>query len=142
MKLSKTLKSDLGKSVTSLVKSGMKEVKDDLNSQAKSLGKFCLEVKSMQTQLNDIQSPLKSTVIVDATAEGEKNKKAKDANPAATQGEHQSAEPLVESQGEQTADLKVANKESPPPTSDNKPNEGKELVVHNLEKKKLEGIIS
>ncbi|GJR08156.1 hypothetical protein Tco_0790808 [Tanacetum coccineum] len=31
-KLSKTLKSDMGKSVTSLVKSGMKEVKDDLNS--------------------------------------------------------------------------------------------------------------
>ncbi|GJY66316.1 hypothetical protein Tco_0468554, partial [Tanacetum coccineum] len=43
--LSKTLKSDMGKSLTSLVKSGMKKVKDDLNSQAKSLGKFCLDVK-------------------------------------------------------------------------------------------------
>ncbi|GKF84344.1 hypothetical protein Tco_0249242, partial [Tanacetum coccineum] len=66
--LSKTLKSDMGKSVTSLVKSSMKEVKDDLKSQAKSLRTF-----------------------------GEKTKKANDVNTAATQGEHQSAETLVES---------------------------------------------
>ncbi|GJX88537.1 hypothetical protein Tco_0340551 [Tanacetum coccineum] len=76
--LSKTLKSDMRKSVTSLVKSGMKEVKDDLNSQTKSLGKLW---------------------------------------------EHQSAETLVESQREQPADVKVANKESTPLASDNKPNE-------------------
>ncbi|GKC24227.1 hypothetical protein Tco_1026377 [Tanacetum coccineum] len=82
--LSKTLKSDMGKSVTSLVMSGMKKVKDDMNSQAKSLGKFCLDVKSMQTQLNDIQSFLESAVIIDDTAEGEKNNKAKDGKPAAT----------------------------------------------------------
>nr|GEV34853.1 hypothetical protein [Tanacetum cinerariifolium] len=42
------------------------------------------------------QSLLESAVIVDDTAKGEKNKKAKDANPVATQGEHQSTEPLVE----------------------------------------------
>ncbi|GJX02603.1 hypothetical protein Tco_0186516 [Tanacetum coccineum] len=96
----------------------------------------------MQTQLNGIQSLLESAVIIDDTSVGEKNKKAKDANPAATQGEHQSAEPLVESQGEQLADVKVANKESAPSASDNKPSEGKELIVHNLEKKKSEGIIS
>nr|GEY45279.1 hypothetical protein [Tanacetum cinerariifolium] len=94
-KLSKTLKSDMGKSVTTLVKSGMKEVKDDLKSQAKSLRKVCLDVQSMQTQLNDVQSLFESVVIVDDTAEGEKNKKAKDPNPAATQGEPQSAEPLL-----------------------------------------------
>nr|GFC36607.1 hypothetical protein [Tanacetum cinerariifolium] len=40
----------------------------------------------MQTQLNDIQSLLESAVIVDDTAEGEKNKKAKDLSPATTQG--------------------------------------------------------
>ncbi|GJW92216.1 hypothetical protein Tco_0169769 [Tanacetum coccineum] len=91
MKLSKTLKSDMGKPVTSLVKSGMKDVKDDLNSQAKSLGKFCLDIQSMQTQLNDIQSLLESAMIIDDTAEGEKNKKAKDANPAVAQGEQQSS---------------------------------------------------
>ncbi|GJW34250.1 retrovirus-related pol polyprotein from transposon TNT 1-94, partial [Tanacetum coccineum] len=108
--LSKTLKSDMGKSVTYLVESGMKEVKDDLKSQAKSLGKFCMD--------------------------------AKDANPAATQGDHQSAEPLVESQEEQPAHVKVANKESAPSASDNKLSKGKELIVHNLEKKKSEGIIS
>ncbi|GJZ52597.1 hypothetical protein Tco_0607112 [Tanacetum coccineum] len=69
MELSKTLKSDMGKSLTSLVKSGMKE------------------------------SLLESAVIIDDTAEEEQNKKAKDANPVATQGEHQpaKAEPLVES---------------------------------------------
>ncbi|GKA28783.1 hypothetical protein Tco_0715028 [Tanacetum coccineum] len=115
-KLSKTLKSDMGKSVTSLVKFGMKDVKDDLNSQAKSLGKFCLDIQSMQTQLNDIQSLLESVVIIDDTAEGQKNKKAKDANPAVAQGEQQSSEPLS--------------------------GEGKELIVHNSEKKKSEGIIS
>ncbi|GKD09081.1 hypothetical protein Tco_1188766 [Tanacetum coccineum] len=93
--LSKTHKSDMGKSITSLVKSGMKEVNDDLNSETKSLGKFW---------------------------------------------EHQSAKTLVESQGEQPADVKVANKESAPLAS-NKPSEGKELVVHNSEKKKSEGII-
>ncbi|GJR08155.1 hypothetical protein Tco_0790807 [Tanacetum coccineum] len=71
-----------------------------------------------------------------------RNKKAKDANPAATQREHQSAKPLVESQGEQPADVKVANKESAPPAFDNKPSKGKELIVHNSKKKKLEGIIS
>ncbi|GJZ98952.1 hypothetical protein Tco_0671503 [Tanacetum coccineum] len=113
--LSSALKSDMGKSVTS---------------------------KSMQTQLNDIQNILELAVIVDDTAEGEKNKKAKDAYPAATQGEHQSAELLVETQGEQLADLKVANEESAPPASDDKINEGKELVVHNSEEKKSEGIIS
>ncbi|GJV18550.1 hypothetical protein Tco_1367570 [Tanacetum coccineum] len=57
-------------------------------------------------------------------------------------GEHQSAEPLVESQGEQPANLKVDNKESAPPASDNKPNEGKELVVHNSKKKTSERKIS
>ncbi|GKA40988.1 hypothetical protein Tco_0733581 [Tanacetum coccineum] len=73
--------------------------------------------KSVTSLLNDIQSLLESAVIIDDTAEGEKNKKAKDANPTATQGEQQSAELLVES-------------------------DGKELIIHNLEKKKSEGIIS
>ncbi|GJW82196.1 hypothetical protein Tco_0164473 [Tanacetum coccineum] len=77
-----------------------------------------MDVQSMQTQFNNIQSLLESV------------------------GEHQSTETLVESQGEQPADVKVANKESAPPASDNKPSEGKELVVHNSEKKKSDGIIS
>ncbi|GJV44519.1 hypothetical protein Tco_1429055 [Tanacetum coccineum] len=68
--------------------------------------------KIMQNQLTNIQGLLESAMSNDDTAEGEKNKKDKDANPAATQGEHQSAEtipssgPTVESQGEQLADLK------------------------------------
>ncbi|GKG40012.1 hypothetical protein Tco_0466789, partial [Tanacetum coccineum] len=55
---------------------------------------------------------LESAVIIDDIAEGEKSKKVKDANPSATQGDHQSAEiipssgPTVKSQGEQPADLK------------------------------------
>nr|GEU46898.1 hypothetical protein [Tanacetum cinerariifolium] len=78
--LSKTLKTNMGKSVTTLVKFGMKEVRDDLKSQAKSLGKFSLDVQSMQTQLYYIQSLLESAVIIDDTAGG-KNKKAKNPNP-------------------------------------------------------------
>nr|GEW90362.1 hypothetical protein [Tanacetum cinerariifolium] len=111
--LSKTLKIDMGKSVTTLVKSIMKEVRGDLKSQAKSLGKFSLDVQNMQTQLPDIQSLLESTVIVDDTAGEEKNNR-----------------------GEQPADLNVVNKESAPPASDAKLNERKELVVHNSEEKK------
>nr|GEV19918.1 hypothetical protein [Tanacetum cinerariifolium] len=64
-KLSKTLKSDMGNSVKTLVKSEMKEVRDE------------------------------KTMIVDDTTKEEKNKKAKDPSPATTQGEPQSAEPLV-----------------------------------------------
>nr|GEV26485.1 retrovirus-related Pol polyprotein from transposon TNT 1-94 [Tanacetum cinerariifolium] len=101
-KLSKMLKSDMGKSVTTLV----------------------------------------NFVIIDDTAEGEKNKNANNPNPAATQGEPQSAEPLVESRGEQPTDLNIVNKESASPASDAKLNEGKELVVHKSEDKKSEGIIS
>nr|GEV36552.1 hypothetical protein [Tanacetum cinerariifolium] len=44
-KLFKALKCDMGKSVTTLVKSSMKEVRDDLKSQAKSLRKFCLDAQ-------------------------------------------------------------------------------------------------
>nr|GEV25956.1 hypothetical protein [Tanacetum cinerariifolium] len=95
--LSKTLKSDMGKSVTTLVK---------------------------------------SVVIIDDIAEGEKNKKAKDPNPAATQGGPQSAEPLVESQREKPADLNIVNKESASPAFDAKINGGKKLVVHKSEDKK------
>nr|GEW91708.1 hypothetical protein [Tanacetum cinerariifolium] len=106
-KLSKALKSAMGKLVTTLVKSNMKEVRDDL----------------------DIQSLIESVVTVDGTAEGEKNKKAKGSHPATSQGEPQLAEPLVESQEEQPTNLNVVNKESAPPTSDAKLNEGEELPI-------------
>nr|GEV01933.1 hypothetical protein [Tanacetum cinerariifolium] len=119
-------KLSMGKSVTTLVKSGMKEVRTDLKSQAN-------DIQYMQTQLNDIQSLLESAVIINNIAEGEKNKKAKDPSPATTQGEPQSDEPLVERPREQPADLNIKNKESAPSASDAKQNEGKELVVHKSE---------
>ncbi|GJX06691.1 hypothetical protein Tco_0194623 [Tanacetum coccineum] len=53
--------------------------------------------KIMQNQLTDIQGLLESAVSNDDTAEGEKNKEDKDANPAATQGDHQSAETIPSS---------------------------------------------
>ncbi|GKB72215.1 hypothetical protein Tco_0933627 [Tanacetum coccineum] len=118
MKLFKKLKSNMGKSVMSLVRSGMQE------------------------------SLLKSAVIIDDTAKGEKNKKDKDAIPAAIQGDHPSAktipssEQIGESQGEKPVDIEIANKESTPPVSNDKTNEGKELVVHTSEEKKSEGIMS
>ncbi|GJU01413.1 hypothetical protein Tco_1111751 [Tanacetum coccineum] len=121
--LTKVLKSEMGQSVTSKVHSGMQEVRS-LNSQSKNLGKYCLNVQSMQTQLNVIQGLLESTVIIDDTAEGEKNKKDKDANLATTRGEHQltdkihSSGLIVKSQWEQPAELEVANKESTPPMED------------------------
>ncbi|GJZ47754.1 hypothetical protein Tco_0601586, partial [Tanacetum coccineum] len=54
---------------------------------------------------------------------------------------HQPVEPLVESQGEQLADPKVANNESAPPTSVDKKNKGKELVVHSSVEKQSDGTI-
>nr|GEW30267.1 transcription factor EGL1 isoform X2 [Tanacetum cinerariifolium] len=108
--LSKTLKSDMGKLATTLVKSGMKEVRDELDSQAKSLGKFYLDVQS------------------------------KGSKPCCHSREPQTAEPIVESQGEKPADLNIINKESAPPASDAKLYKGKELVVHNSEEKKSEGM--
>ncbi|GJR56918.1 retrovirus-related pol polyprotein from transposon TNT 1-94 [Tanacetum coccineum] len=83
-----TLKSEMGQSVTPKVHYGMQEVRDDLNSQSKNLGKFCLVV-----------------------------------------------------QREQPDDLEVANKDSTPLVLDDKTNEEKDLVVHNSEEKKSEGII-
>ncbi|GJZ92868.1 hypothetical protein Tco_0664933 [Tanacetum coccineum] len=77
---------------------------------------------SLPTQLHKAVGLLKSAVIIDDTAEGEKNKKDKDANPAATQGEHQSVETILSSE------LII--------------NEGKDLVVHNSKEKKSKGIIS
>nr|GEZ63429.1 hypothetical protein [Tanacetum cinerariifolium] len=101
---------------------------DDLKAQANSLGKFSLDIQSMQTQLHDFQNLLELVVIVDNTTEGDKNKKAKDPNPAATQGKPRSAEPLVESQGERPANLNVVNKKSAPPASSTKQNKGKDLA--------------
>nr|GEU60385.1 hypothetical protein [Tanacetum cinerariifolium] len=52
--LTKVLKSKMGQLVTSKVRSSMQEVRADLNSQSKSMRKFCLDVQMMQDQLNDI----------------------------------------------------------------------------------------
>nr|GFB66712.1 hypothetical protein [Tanacetum cinerariifolium] len=88
----------------------------------------------------------KSAVIIEDTAEGEKNKKDNDANPAATQEEHQladtipSSEPIIESQGEQLTDPKVANKESTPPILDDKTNEEEKIDEQLRELKRLEDL--
>ncbi|GJQ97421.1 hypothetical protein Tco_0008560 [Tanacetum coccineum] len=47
--LTSVLQSEMGQSVTFKVRSGMQEVRDDLNSQRKSLGKFCLEGETAKT---------------------------------------------------------------------------------------------
>ncbi|GJX48583.1 hypothetical protein Tco_0273773 [Tanacetum coccineum] len=82
--LTKVLKFEMRNSVSSNIRFGMQEVSNDLKTQSKSLRRLCLDVQGMQTQLIDIQGLLESAVIIDDTAEGEKNKKDKDANPAAT----------------------------------------------------------
>nr|GEV72729.1 uncharacterized mitochondrial protein AtMg00810-like [Tanacetum cinerariifolium] len=69
--LTKEVKFEMGQPMTSKVRFGMQEVKDNLTSQRKYLGKYCLNVQRG------------------------KNKKDKDANPAATQEEHQPAEIIL-----------------------------------------------
>ncbi|GKB47812.1 hypothetical protein Tco_0898565, partial [Tanacetum coccineum] len=49
---------------------------------------------------------------------------------------------LLESAGKQPTDPKVVNKESTSPVSDDKTNEGKELVVHTSKEKKDEIILA
>nr|GEV87301.1 hypothetical protein [Tanacetum cinerariifolium] len=128
-------------------KAESEQVKDDLKTHNNTLGRFCLDVQGMQTQLIDIQGLIESAVIIDDTTKGEKNKKDNDVNPAATQGEHQlediipSFGPIVESQGERPAGPKVTNKESTFLLSDDKSSEGKELFIHTSKEKK-DGIIS
>nr|GEV33513.1 hypothetical protein [Tanacetum cinerariifolium] len=98
--------------------------------------------KALKCDMGKSMTTLVKSVIIDDTVEGEKNKKAKDTNPAPTQGEPQSTKTLVKSQWEQPTDLNGVNKQSAPPASNAKLNEGKKLVVHNSEEKKLERIIS
>ncbi|GKB21874.1 hypothetical protein Tco_0855797 [Tanacetum coccineum] len=104
----------------------------EFHSFSGHLDHICEEVSNLHSKLTGLLTEaLKDSMIINDTAEEEKNKKDKDTNPAATQGKHQSAEtipssePLVKSQGEQPADLKVANKKSTPLVSDDKINEGK-----------------
>nr|GEY13594.1 retrovirus-related Pol polyprotein from transposon TNT 1-94 [Tanacetum cinerariifolium] len=104
----------------------------DHNTSAKRLSlpdhmdHICEEVSSLHSKLDIMESSiiyqclLEIAVIIDDTTEGEKNKKTKDPSPATTQGEPQSAEPLVESQREQPADLNIDNKQSALSVSDAK----------------------
>nr|GEW76043.1 hypothetical protein [Tanacetum cinerariifolium] len=93
------------------------------------LDHICKEVSSLHSKLRTMESS-----IIHQVSDGIKS-------TLLALGEPQSAEPLVESQGEQPANLDVVNKESAPPASDAKLNEGKELVVYNSEEKKSEEII-
>ncbi|GJV29362.1 hypothetical protein Tco_1385810 [Tanacetum coccineum] len=144
----KVLKADMGQSLESKVQQGMHDVRDDLTSQSRHLQSYCKGVQSMQTQLLDIKDLLKSKVIIDETAEGEKNKKDENTIPDPTQGEHQTAEdnipskPTDESQGEQPPALEVANKDPTPPVSEAKVNEEMVVVLHNSKKKMSDEIIS
>ncbi|GKB17224.1 hypothetical protein Tco_0851147 [Tanacetum coccineum] len=88
----------------------------------------------MQTQLQDMKDLLKSTVIINETAEGEKKHNDTNAIPALTQREHTIAEnitppePSPETQGE------LAYKESTLPVSETKVNEESAMVLYNPKK--------
>ncbi|GJU40065.1 hypothetical protein Tco_1193022 [Tanacetum coccineum] len=78
---------------------------------------------------------LESIVIIDDTAEGEKNKKDKDANLTATHGEHQLADKIhssrliFESQGEQPAKLEFSPTPPREPTPPRDSAKGKEVTI-------------
>ncbi|GKC30669.1 hypothetical protein Tco_1037963 [Tanacetum coccineum] len=86
----------------------------------------------MQTQLQDVKDHLELAVIIDETAEGEKNQKDTNAIPDPTQGEHKTAknitppEPSPETQGE------LDYKESTLPVPETKVNEESAMVLYNL----------
>ncbi|GJY56423.1 hypothetical protein Tco_0455538 [Tanacetum coccineum] len=63
-------------------------VREDLQSQTKHISKFSSSFQDIQTQLQDVKDLLKSAVIIDETAKGEKKQKDKNVIPAPTQGEH------------------------------------------------------
>ncbi|GJW92906.1 retrovirus-related pol polyprotein from transposon TNT 1-94, partial [Tanacetum coccineum] len=97
--LSKVIKSEVAKKVQVV---GLEGVREDLQSQTKHISKYSSSFQNMQTQLQDVKDLLESTVIIDEIAEGEKKLKDKNAIPAPTQGEHQTAENITppKTQGE------------------------------------------
>ncbi|GJS06422.1 hypothetical protein Tco_0363218, partial [Tanacetum coccineum] len=128
--LSKVIKSEVAKKVQVV---GLEGVREDLQSQTKHISKYNSSFQNMQTQLQDVKDLLESTVIIDETAEGEKKLKDKNAIPAPTQGEHQTAENITppKTQGE------LAYNESTLPVSETKVNEESAMVLYNPEKKDL-----
>nr|GEW40946.1 hypothetical protein [Tanacetum cinerariifolium] len=136
--LSKVLWSEMGTSVSEKVYSGMQDVRADLDSQIKHLGKYCSDVQGMQIQLSDIQSLLESAVIVNDTTEGEKTKQDTEAILDPTQGEKKKTKSLIPSEPT------VASKEEQPsePVVADKPDEDKQLTIHNSGEKKLNDIIT
>ncbi|GKD61025.1 hypothetical protein Tco_1298534, partial [Tanacetum coccineum] len=102
-----------------------------------TLQKELFKVIESEVAKKDVKYLLKSAVIIDETAKGEKKQKDKNVIPAPTQGEHQTAEnitppePTPETQGE------LAYRESTLPISESKVNEESAMVLYNPEKKDL-----
>ncbi|GJX89709.1 hypothetical protein Tco_0341723 [Tanacetum coccineum] len=89
--LTKVLKTEMVDSISSKVRLGMQDVREDLISQTKHLSKYCLSVQDMHSQLQEVRRTLEAAVIMNDHAEGEKSKEGQmdeNANPATTQGEH------------------------------------------------------
>ncbi|GJX94791.1 retrovirus-related pol polyprotein from transposon TNT 1-94 [Tanacetum coccineum] len=79
--LSKVVKFEVAKK-GSVVR--LEGVRQDLQTQTKHVSKLSSYLQDMQTQLQDVKDLLELAIIIDETAKGEKNKKDKDANTAAT----------------------------------------------------------
>ncbi|GKF87021.1 hypothetical protein Tco_0254848 [Tanacetum coccineum] len=52
--LTKVLQSDMGQTIKSQVRSGIKDVREDLNTQKKYLTKYCLFIQDMQNTLQEV----------------------------------------------------------------------------------------
>ncbi|GJT83629.1 hypothetical protein Tco_1057971 [Tanacetum coccineum] len=121
--LSKSIHKDIKQSIRLKVKKGMKEVQDKLSWCTSTVATNSQHVRDLRVMIKDIVSLLEAAkVFKKDNAKGEKWEKN-----------------IVESKGEQPADVKVANKESAPLASNNKPSEGKELVGSQLCEKEEPG---
>ncbi|GJZ81777.1 putative reverse transcriptase domain, reverse transcriptase zinc-binding domain protein [Tanacetum coccineum] len=91
---------------------GLEGVREDLQSQTKHISQYSPSFQDMQTQLQDMKDLLESAVIIDETAEGEKNQKDTNAIPAPTQGEHKTAENITPPEPSPKTQGELAYKES------------------------------
>ncbi|GJV86464.1 hypothetical protein Tco_1530402 [Tanacetum coccineum] len=66
--LTKVLQSDMGKTIKSQVRSGIEDVREDLNTQKKQLTKYCLPIQDMQNTLQEGEQPLVSKVAIEEPA--------------------------------------------------------------------------
>ncbi|GJW44320.1 hypothetical protein Tco_0073119 [Tanacetum coccineum] len=128
-----TLQNDIASAERLSLPDHLDHICKEVNSLYSRLGNMESSI-DMQTQLPNIKDLLESAVIIDETTEGEKKQKDKNAIPAPTQGEHQTAENITPPEPSPETQGDLAYNKSTLPVSKTKVNEESAIVLYNPEK--------